>query len=68
MLDGRAGFVISVMEAYGVCINYLKLYEMQRKLMPFPNGKLKDERNQILRPYLRMAVRELRCETVFQAN
>jgi glycosyltransferase involved in cell wall biosynthesis len=37
ILDGLAGYVISVMEAYGVFLKYLKLYEMQRKLMRFPD-------------------------------
>lgn len=39
ILDGLAGYVISVMEAYGVFLKYLKLYEMQKKLMRFPEGK-----------------------------
>jgi glycosyltransferase involved in cell wall biosynthesis len=37
ILDGLAGYVISVMEAYGVFLKYIKLYEMQRKLMRFPD-------------------------------
>jgi len=34
-MDGLAGYVISVMEAYGVFLKYLKLYEMQKNLMRF---------------------------------
>jgi glycosyltransferase involved in cell wall biosynthesis len=37
ILDGLPGYVISVMEAYGVFLKYLKLYEMQRRLMRFPD-------------------------------
>lgn len=36
ILDGLPGYVISVMEAYGVFLKYLKLYEMQHGLMRFP--------------------------------
>lgn len=36
-LDGLAGFVISVMEAHCVFMKYLKLYEIQHKLMRFPD-------------------------------
>lgn len=36
ILDGLPGYVISVMEAYGVFLKYLKLYEIQRRLMRFP--------------------------------
>lgn len=39
ILDGLAGYVISVMEAYGVFLKYLKLYELQKKLMRFPAGE-----------------------------
>jgi hypothetical protein len=35
-LDSLAGFVISVMEANGVFLKYIKLYEKQHKLMRFP--------------------------------
>jgi glycosyltransferase involved in cell wall biosynthesis len=34
-LDGLAGFAISVMEAHGVFLKYLKLYETQKKLGRF---------------------------------
>ena len=34
-MDGLPGFVICVMEAWGVFLKYLKLYEMQRKLGRF---------------------------------
>ncbi len=34
-LDGLAGFVIAVMEAHCVFMKYLKLYEIQHKLMRF---------------------------------
>jgi len=37
ILDGLPGYVISVMEAYGVFLKYLKLYEMQHGLMRFPD-------------------------------
>lgn len=36
-LDGLPGFVIAVMEAHCVFLKYVKLYEIQRKLMRFPD-------------------------------
>ena len=36
-LDGLPGFVISVMEAHCVFMKYVKLYELQKKLMRFPD-------------------------------
>ncbi len=37
ILDGAAGYIIAVMEAYGVFLKYLRLYEMQRNLTRFPD-------------------------------
>ncbi len=36
-LDGLAGFTICVMEAHCVFMKYLKLYELQHRLMRFPD-------------------------------
>lgn len=38
VLDGLPGLVISVMEAHCVFLKYVKLYEIQKKLMRFPDG------------------------------
>jgi hypothetical protein len=35
MLDGLAGFTISIMESHTVFMKYLKLFELQRKLGRF---------------------------------
>jgi glycosyltransferase involved in cell wall biosynthesis len=45
ILDGLAGYVISVMEAYGVFLKYLKLYEMQKKLMRFTEDEASGEKS-----------------------
>ena len=37
--DGIAGFTISVMEAHGVFLKYIKLYEIQNKLWRFRNDR-----------------------------
>jgi cell division protein FtsX len=44
MLDGLAGFTISVMEAHAVFMKYLKLVELQRKLGRF-SRKNNDKKN-----------------------
>ncbi len=36
ILDGIAGFTISVMESHAVFLKYIKLYEIQKKLWRFP--------------------------------
>lgn len=44
LLDGMAGFTISVMESHGVFMKYLKLYELQKELGRFSEQE-QDERS-----------------------
>jgi hypothetical protein len=39
ILDGIAGFTISVMESHAVFMKYIKLYEIQNKLGRFAGEK-----------------------------